>query len=195
MKIKHTLALSLITATLALAATTSHAHTAATGLKVEAPWARPTVQGQAAGGGFLRIVGGTAGDKLVGASADIAARVELHNMRMDGKVMRKRQIDRIDVPAGKAVELAPGGLHVMFMGLKTPLKTGNSFPLTLKFERAGAVQVEVKVQPRPAGGAGAAKPGTITSTDRHARARCRPTSFYAPSALLTPRSRRPVSMA
>jgi copper(I)-binding protein len=158
MKFKHTLALSLITATMALGITTSHAQSAATGLKVEAPWARPTVQGQAAGGGFLRIVGGPAGDKLVGASADIAARVELHTMSMDGNVMRMRQIDSIDVPASKAVDLAPGGLHVMFMDLKTPLKTGSSFPLTLKFERAGGVQVVVKVLPGPPGGAAAAKP-------------------------------------
>ena len=158
MKLKHTLALSLITSTLALAITPSHAQTAASGLKVEAPWARPTVQGQAAGGGFLRIVGGPAADKLVGASAGIAGRVELHTMSMDGNVMRMRQIDSIDVPAGKTAELAPGGLHVMFMDLKTPLKTGSSFPLTLTFERAGAVQVDVKVQPGPPGGAAAAKP-------------------------------------
>ncbi len=157
MKFKHTLALSLVTATLALGTTASHAQTAPTGLKVEAPWARPTVQGQAAGGGFLRIVGGPAGDKLLGASTDIAARVELHTMSMDDNVMRMRQIDSIDVPAGKAVDLAPGGLHVMFMDLKTPLKTGSSFPLTLRFEKAGAVKVDVKVQPAPPAGTPAMK--------------------------------------
>ena len=127
--------------------------TAQTAPQVQAAWARPTVQGQAAGGGFLRIVGGAANDKLVAASADIAGRVELHTMSMDGNVMRMRQIDGIDVPAGKTVELKPGGLHVMFMDLKTPLKTGASFPLTLKFEKAGDVKIDVKVQPAaPAGG-------------------------------------------
>ncbi len=161
MKLEFTRTLSFIavTLTLATASTAGHAQAAATGLKVEAPWARPTVQGQAAGGGFLRIVGGPAGDKLVAASADIAGRVELHTMSMDGNVMRMRQVDAIDVPAGKTVDLAPGGLHVMFMDLKTPLKTGSSFPLTLKFEKAGAVQVDVKVQPAaPAAAGAAAKP-------------------------------------
>jgi copper(I)-binding protein len=142
MKFKH----ALFTAALALAAATSHAQTT---VKVESPWARPTVQGQAAGGGFLRIVGGPANDKLVSASADIAGRVELHSMSMDGNVMRMRQIDSIEIPAGKTVDLKPGGLHVMFMDIKTPLKTGASFPLTLKFEKAGDVKVNVAVQPGP----------------------------------------------
>jgi copper(I)-binding protein len=115
--------------------------------QVQDAWARPTVQGQAAGGGFLRIVGGAQGDKLLSAKAEIAGRVELHSMTMDGDVMRMRQVDGIEVPAGKTVELKPGGLHVMFMDLKTPLKTGSSFPLTLRFEKAGEVKVEVKVQP------------------------------------------------
>ncbi|MEI6028175.1 MAG: copper chaperone PCu(A)C [Betaproteobacteria bacterium] len=142
MKFKH----ALFASALALAAAGSHAQTA---VKVESPWARPTVQGQAAGGGFLRIVGGPTSDKLVSASADIAGRVELHTMSMDGNVMRMRQVDSIDIPAGKTVELKPGGLHVMFMDIKTPLKTGASFPLTLKFEKAGDVKVNVAVQPGP----------------------------------------------
>jgi copper(I)-binding protein len=151
MTLRHTLAATLLASLAAIAA-------AQTAPQVQAAWARPTVQGQAAGGGFLRIVGGPANDKLVAASADIAGRVELHSMSMDGSVMRMRQIDSIEVPAGKTVELKPGGLHVMFMDLKTPLKTGASFPLTLKFEKAGDVKVEVKVQPAPpAGGSAAAE--------------------------------------
>ena len=117
--------------------------------QVQAAWARPTVQGQAAGGGFLRIVGGAQADKLVSVTAGVAGRVELHSMSMDGNVMRMRQIDSIEIPAGKTVELKPGGLHVMFMDIKTPLKTGASFPLTLKFEKAGDVKVDVVVQPGP----------------------------------------------
>lgn len=115
--------------------------------KVEQPWARPTVQGQSAGGAYLRVVGGSSPDRLVGADAAIAGRVELHSMSMDGQVMRMRPVDAVDVPAGRTVELRPGGLHLMLLDLKTPLKTGNRFPLTLRFERAGAVQVEVRVQP------------------------------------------------
>ncbi|MDO9074341.1 MAG: copper chaperone PCu(A)C [Rubrivivax sp.] len=124
---------------------TLHAQTA---LKVEGAWARPTVQGQAAGGGFLKITGGGTADKLVSASAGVAKTVELHTMAMDGDVMRMRQIDAIVVPAGQTVELRPGGMHVMFMGLTNPLKNGDSFPLTLRFEKAGEVQVNVKVTPQ-----------------------------------------------
>ncbi|MEN9418470.1 MAG: hypothetical protein RI988_2090, partial [Pseudomonadota bacterium] len=77
-------------------------------LKVEQTWARPTVQGQTAGGGFLRIVGGAGADRLVGARADISGRVELHTMTMEGNVMRMREVDAIEVPAGRTVELKPG---------------------------------------------------------------------------------------
>ena len=126
-------------------ATTSPALHAQTALKVEGAWARPTVQGQDAGGGFLKITGGATADKLVSASAAVSKTVELHSMVMEGDVMRMREIGVIDVPAGKTVELKPGGLHVMFIGIAQPLKNGDSFPLTLRFEKAGEVKVEVKV--------------------------------------------------
>lgn len=122
-------------------------------VKTEAAWARPSVQGQAAGGGFLKITGGATADRLVSATAGVSKTVELHTMVMDGDVMRMRQIDGIDVPAGKTVELKPGGLHVMFIGLHKPLKVGDSFPLTLRFEKAGEQKIEVKVMTQPGGGA------------------------------------------
>lgn len=147
----HRLIHTLVSSALILAATTALAQA----VKVENPWARPTVQGQAAGGGFLRIVGGAANDRLVAVSSDIAGRVELHTMSMEGDVMRMRQISAIDVPAGGNVDLAPGGLHLMFMDLKTPLKTGSSFPMTLRFEKAGEVKVSVRVQPTATGAIGA----------------------------------------
>jgi copper(I)-binding protein len=121
-------------------------------VKVETPWARPTVQGQMAGGGFLRLQSAQA-DRLVGGSTPAAGRVELHTMKMEGDVMRMRQLDAIELPAGKPVALEPGGLHLMLMDLKAPLKAGDSFPLTLEFEKAGKVKVDVKVQ------AGAPAPG------------------------------------
>ena len=144
---------ALASSSLALAA---HAQSAAQALKVEQPWARPTVQGQAGGGGFLRIVGGSANDRLLSARAGVAKAVELHSMEMDGNVMRMRQIDAIEVPAGKTVELKPGGQHVMFIGLTQTLKSGAHFPLTLRFEKAGEVQVEMQVmtQAMPAAAAG-----------------------------------------
>ena len=116
---------------------------------VQAPWARPTVQGQTVGGGYFRIDGGATNDRLLGVSAGIAQSVELHTMRMDGDVMRMRQLNSVEVPARQTVEFKPGGMHVMLIGLKTPLKVGNSFPMTLRFEKAGSVSVDVRVLPAP----------------------------------------------
>jgi len=116
---------------------------------VQAPWARPTVQGQTVGGGYFRIDGGATNDRLLGVSSDIAQSVELHTMRMDGDVMRMRQLNSVEVPARQTVEFKPGGMHVMLIGLKTPLKVGNSFPMTLRFEKAGSVSVDVRVLPAP----------------------------------------------
>jgi len=118
---------------------------AQTAPKVEGAWARPTVAGQAGGGGFLKITSATA-DRLVSASAPISKSVELHTMQMDGDVMRMREIPAIELPAGQTVELKPGGLHVMFIGLTQTLDNGASFPLTLRFEKAGEVKVEVQVR-------------------------------------------------
>jgi periplasmic copper chaperone A len=127
-------------------------------LQILHAWARPTVAGQAAGGGFLTLRGAAAADRLVGAAAPaVAERVELHSMRMEGDVMRMREVSAIDVPAGQTVELKPGGLHLMFMGLKAPLKEGDSVPLTLRFEKAGEKTVQLRVQMRPP--AGTAAPG------------------------------------
>jgi len=113
--------------------------------KVEDAWARPTVAGQAGGGGFLKITSPTA-DRLISASAAVSKTVELHTMQMDGDVMRMREIPAIEIPAGQTVELRPGGLHVMFIGLTQTLENGASFPLTLRFEKAGEVKVEVQVR-------------------------------------------------
>ena len=117
-------------------------------LKIGHPWARPTVQGQMAGGGFLKIENtGKSADRLLSASTTAPAdHLELHTMSMEGDVMKMRQVDAIDIPAGSTVELKPGAFHVMFMGLKSPLKLGDKLPVTLKFEKAGEVQVEMWVE-------------------------------------------------
>ena len=132
----------------ALLTAAAQAQTAAP--KIEAAWARPTVAGQAGGGGFLKITGGAAADTLVSASAKVAKAVELHTMEMEGNVMRMRQIDGIAVPAGQTVELKPGGRHLMFIGLTQTLKNGDHFSLTLRFEKAGEVKVDVKVMTQAA---------------------------------------------
>jgi copper(I)-binding protein len=92
-------------------------------------------------GGFLTIMNtGDSDDRLVSASSSVAERVELHTMTMDGDVMRMRELeDGIALPAGEMVELAPGGLHVMFIGLTGPFVAGETVPVTLTFE-SGASQ-------------------------------------------------------
>jgi copper(I)-binding protein len=111
------------------------------------PYARATASGQPNGGAYLKLVNnGAAADRLVSVSADVARSVELHSMSMDGNVMRMRQVDGVELPAGKTVELKPGGLHVMLIGLKAPLKKGEKFPVRLKFEKAGEVTVTVNVE-------------------------------------------------
>ena len=133
---------------IATASVAAHAHSYKIGaIDIGHPYARATAPGQPTGGGFLKLTNkGDAGDRLVSASAAVSSRVELHSMKMEGDVMRMRQVDAVDVPAGETVELKPGGLHIMFVDLKAPLKAGDSFPMTLKFERAGEVTVDVKVE-------------------------------------------------
>ncbi len=118
-------------------------------VKVEAAWARPTVPGQQGGGGYLSITSAAA-DRLLGGSTPVAERFELHTMSMKGDVMEMRQVESIALPAGKKVELKPGGLHVMFIGLKEPLKLGSKVPVTLKLEKGGELKVEFEVMSRPA---------------------------------------------
>jgi hypothetical protein len=122
---------------------------AAAQIKAEGAWARPTVVGQQAGGGFLMLTSASA-DRLLGGSTPLAERLELHSMAMKGDVMQMRQIDAIALPAGKPVRLEPGGLHLMFIGLKQPLALGGKVPVTLKFEKAGEVKVEFDVAVRAA---------------------------------------------
>ena len=145
---------------LALSAMFAQAHEFKLGsITIGHPYARATAPGQPAGGGYLKLDNQGAADRLLSASAvAVAARVELHTMSMDGDVMRMRQVEAIDLPAGKTVELKPGGLHMMFVGLKAPLKAGDRFPVTLKFEKAGQVTVDVVVEaPKPADAAAAHK--------------------------------------
>ena len=111
------------------------------------PHARATAPGQPTGGAYLRVENrGTQADRLMSASAGVSKSVELHQMQMQGDVMRMRQVDAIEIPANKSVALEPGGLHIMLVGLKAPLKEGDRFPMTLTFEKAGEVKVDVVVE-------------------------------------------------
>lgn len=118
-------------------------------VKVDGAWARPTVSGQMGGGGFMTLHSERA-DRLLGGTTPLAERFELHSMTMQGDVMQMRQVEAIALPAGQKVELKPGGLHVMLIGLKQPLALGSKVPVTLRFERAGEVKIEMTVMSRPA---------------------------------------------
>jgi copper(I)-binding protein len=120
------------------------------------PYARPTRAGQQVVAGYLTLTNKGAPDRLLSVTSAMAASVEMHSMAMEGDVMRMRQVEGIALPAGAAVALKPGALHLMLFGLKAPLKAGDHFPMTLKFEKAGVVVVTVSVEdPGPADAAAA----------------------------------------
>ena len=150
----------LIAITLAVSAcnpavdTAPQAEAPAGRLEVRDAWASPTPGGVNVSAGYLTIVKGAGdADRLVSASSPRAGRVELHEMAMAGDVMQMRPAGALDIAAGAQVELAPGGLHLMFYEIATPFAEGETIPVTLTFERAGAVDVALPVQ-RPAAGAG-----------------------------------------
>jgi copper(I)-binding protein len=96
-------------------------------------WIRGTVPQQKATGAFMQLESAKGG-KLLSASSPAAGVVELHSMAMEGSTMRMRAVPSVDLPARTRVELRPGGLHVMLMDLKAPLKTGDAVPLSLVIE-------------------------------------------------------------
>ena len=143
----------------ALALLAGQAHAQATApVAVDGAWARATVQGQKATGAFMRLTAKD-GARLVRAESPAAGVVEVHEMKMEGNVMKMRALPGLDLPAGQAVELKPGGYHVMLMDLKAPLAKGASVPLTLVFQDAKGVQSQQQVQVPVAASAPAGQAG------------------------------------
>ena len=117
---------------LALLASAAYAQIA-----VKDAWVRGTVTGQKATGAFMQLSSSTDA-VLLSATSPVAGVVEIHEMAMDAGVMKMRAVPGLPLPAGKTVDLAPGGYHVMLMDLKQPLKDGEKVPLTLTFtDKAG----------------------------------------------------------
>jgi copper(I)-binding protein len=112
---------------------------AESGVKVTNVWAKSTAPGQTVAAAYLDIVS-SAPAALVRAESPAAKTVELHEMKMDGDVMRMRAVQRIELPAGKTVRLEPGGLHVMLVDIEQPLKAGGAIPLTLVVESEGKTE-------------------------------------------------------
>jgi periplasmic copper chaperone A len=117
-------------------------------LVITQAWSRATPGGAKVAGGYLTIENkGTAPDKLIGVSAEIAGKVEVHEMATDNGVMKMRPLEKgLAIDPGKTVKLAPGGYHLMMQELKGPLKQGDKVPVTLEFEKAGKVAVTLDVQ-------------------------------------------------
>jgi copper(I)-binding protein len=132
--------LAFLAAALALAASAAHAQ-----VTVDKPWVRTTVAQQTTTGAFMTITS-VQGGKLVSASSPVAASVEVHEMKMDGDVMKMRPVDALALPAGKPVELKAGAYHMMLMGLKKPVKFGDVVPITLVVEDAAGKRQTVEVK-------------------------------------------------
>jgi hypothetical protein len=124
-------------------------------VEVSNAWARATPGKAENGAAYLTILSPTT-DRLVSVSSPVAKKAELHTMSMAGMVMQMRPLAGLDIPAGRPVTLKPGGEHIMLLGLDRPLQEGESFPLTLNFERAGPLSVTAVVQKLSATGPGTA---------------------------------------
>jgi copper(I)-binding protein len=130
-------------------------------LVITQAWSRATPGGAKIGGGYLTIENkGSAPDRLIGGSADVADKVQVHEMATNNGVMTMRPLDKgLAIEPGKTVKLTPGGYHLMLQGLKSPLKQGDKVPVTLEFEKAGKVKLSFDVQ-----GVGAQAPAGADSS-------------------------------
>ena len=129
----------------ALALGAAQAQTADPAININDAWVRTTVPGQKATGAFMKITA-KEGTRLVGASTPVAGMAEVHEMKMDGDIMKMRGLPGLELPAGKTVELKPGGLHVMLMDLKAALPKDSTVPLTLLFKDAKGVESKMELK-------------------------------------------------
>ncbi len=116
-------------------------------IEIHEPWSRATPPTAPTAGGYLTLTNkGTAPDRLIAVESPAAAKAEVHEMKMEGSVMRMREVEGgLALPPGQTVELKPGGYHVMFTGLKAPFVKGSAVKATLVFEKAGRIDVEFDV--------------------------------------------------
>lgn len=139
----------LLAAVLALVVNTASAHEYKAGsIEIKHPWARATPKGATIGGGYMKLVNsGTTADRLIGGTNADSEKFEIHEMSMDNGVMKMRPLPNgIEIKPGETVELKPGGYHLMFVGLKEPFEKGKRVKGTLRFEKAGKVDVEYVVE-------------------------------------------------
>nr|WP_314262594.1 copper chaperone PCu(A)C [uncultured Devosia sp.] len=124
-------------------------------IDISLPFSRATLPNAPVGGGFLTITNkGAEDDRLVSATSSVAGDTQIHEMAMEGDVMKMRELaDGLVIPAGETVTLEPGGFHIMFMKLNQPFVEGETVTVTLTFEKAGTVEVPLPVQSPAADGA------------------------------------------
>jgi len=117
-------------------------------LVIDHVWTRATPKSATVAGGYLKITNtGSTPDRLIGGSADVSRKFEVHQMSMDGGVMKMRELkDGLEIPPGATVELKPGSFHIMMMNLSHPLAKGDNVKGSLMFEKAGKVDVEFAVE-------------------------------------------------
>ncbi len=165
MKLKSSTAIALLCGLGALVAVTTgtaQAQTPDPAITIKDAWVRTTVPGQRGTGAFMKITA-KEGTRLVGASTPVAGVAEVHEMKMDGDVMKMRALPGLELPAGKTVELKPGGLHVMLMDLKAALPKDSTVPLTLLFKDAKGVESKMELK-LPVAAVG---PGGGSAVDAH----------------------------
>ena len=139
----------LFAAALVLTAGSATAHEYKAGsIEIKHPWARATPKGSEVAGGYITLINtGSEPDRLIGGSNAFAGKFEIHEMSMDGGVMKMRMLPKgIEIKPGQAVEFKPGSYHLMFVGLKQPFEKGKRVKGTLQFEKAGTVDVEYVVE-------------------------------------------------
>jgi len=116
-------------------------------IHVRHPWSRATPPGAKVAVGYMEIRNaGSQPDRLLSATTAVAQRVEMHVTQRDGEVMKMRQVKAFEIPPRERFVLRPGGPHLMLVDLVQPLKKGERFPMKLRFERAGELEIEVEVQ-------------------------------------------------
>ena len=162
MKLKSLTSIALLSTLAALTSAAAQAQTAEPAITIKDAWVRTTVPGQKATGAFMKITA-KEGTRLVGASTPVAGVAEVHEMKMDGDVMKMRAVPVLELPAGKTVELKPGGYHVMLMDLKAALPKDSTVPLTLLFKDAKGVEGKLELK-LPVAAMG---PGGNSAMDAH----------------------------
>jgi len=151
---KHGLFTLILIAGLGLAFPAPAADVTVGTVTVSHPWARASAGMAKNGAAYLTIANhGTEADRLTKAATPAAHMAELHSSLMEGEIMTMRPVEALEITPGKPTMLAPGGLHIMLMGLVKPLKEGETFPMTLTFETAGPVDITVMVKKLGAMGA------------------------------------------